>query len=71
LRSREPLNSTVEAVTPPPEGPDGRRDSKLDPGIGVPTQQIIDQHLVDRFHLVIRNPEPPTSCGRNASAGSR
>jgi hypothetical protein len=41
---------------PPPEGPDGRCDPKLDPGPGVPAQKIVDDHPLDRFHLLLSDP---------------
>lgn len=40
----------------PPERPDGRGDPQLDPGPGVPAQQIVHDDPLDRFHRLLGDP---------------
>ncbi len=56
LRSREPLNATVEFLTRRSERPDRRRYPKLDAGAGVPEQKIVDDHLLDSVYRLVSRP---------------
>lgn len=37
---------------PPLERPDRRRDPELDPGASVPTEQVVDDNLLDCLNLL-------------------
>src|SRR6516225_7554484 len=41
---------------PEPEGPDGGRDAQLDPGAGVPADEVVDGDPLDGLHRLIGNP---------------
>src|SRR5690242_20778552 len=43
---------------PAPEGPDGGRDAQLDPGAGVPADEVVDNDPLDGLHRLIGDPVP-------------